>query len=78
MAVSTFEGVILVNTGRAIRFQGYFWGGPLWFPTSQLTVTEEGELGHIVIEVRDWLVGKRGLKEFTEYTPEQIEEMDAQ
>ena len=78
MAVSTFEGNVLVNTGRALRFQGYYWDGPLWFPTSQLTVTEEGELGHMVIEVRDWLVKKRGLLEFTQYDAEQIEKMDAQ
>lgn len=80
MTHSTFEGVILVQTGRAVRFSCYYWedNAALWFPTSQLRVTEEGDLGHAVIEVRDWLVNKRGLMEFTFYSQAEIELMDAQ
>lgn len=78
MTRSIFEGNVLVNTGRAIRFQGYYWGGALWFPVSQLQVLEEGDLGHCVVAVRDWLVTKRGLSEFTQYSAEEIEQMDKQ
>lgn len=79
MAMSTFEGHIELNTGAAIRFRSHYWEGALWFPRSQIEVHPDNEdTGSVVIKVKDWLVKKRGLLEFTSYCADEITAMDAQ
>lgn len=74
----TFEGVILFRTGAAIRFNGHYWMGSLWFPISQVIIEPDNEdTGSVVIHVKDWLAKKRQLLEFTHYSAEEIEAMDA-
>ena len=78
----TFEGVILFRTGAAIRFNGHYWGEDascaLWFPISQVTIEPDNEdTGSVVLHVKDWLAKKRQLLEFTHYSAEEIEAMDA-
>lgn len=72
----TFEGHVVLQTARAIRFQSHYWGGALWFPLSQIEMKPDGEMGTIIV-VKDWLCNKRDLKEFHEYTEEEIECLDA-
>lgn len=45
-------------------------------PRSQIRMEEDDEIGH-VIDVRDWLMEKRSMLEFTPYTAQQIEAMNA-
>lgn len=76
---TTFEGRIELMTGAAMRFQGVYWEGPLWFPLSQVIVEPDNEdTGHVVLKVKDWLAKKRGLLEFTHYNQHEIEAMNAQ
>lgn len=76
---TTFEGVIVARTPAAIRFQGIYWEGPLWFPLSQVIIEEDNpETSHYVVKVKDWLPKKKGLLEFTHYGKEEIEGMDLQ
>ena len=72
--VHTFEGHITNHSAAAIAFHGHYWGGPMWFPRSQVELVADG--GGYVLRVRDWLANKRGLLEFTEYTSEQVEAMN--
>lgn len=70
----TFEGIVHRMTPKAVQFEGYYWEGSLWFPTSQITLIEDEE-SHI-LRVNDWLIRKRDLHEFTFYGAEQIEKMN--
>ena len=72
MAVSTFEGMILHRSARALAFQSHYWEGWLWFPNSQVEVIPDGDYG-VVIHVQEWLIKKRGILEFTHYVLEDIE-----
>lgn len=74
MAWSTFEGVIITHTAKAVLFQSWYWEDGMWFPTSQVRWQEDGPVS-CVIEVRDWLANKNGLLEFTQYTSQQLEVM---
>lgn len=69
---STFEGFILVRTPKAILFNGHFWEGPLWFPTSQIDIVSGIDCLESVIHVKSWLCQKRGIHEFTHYSEEEI------
>ncbi len=73
--MATFEGRVLSYSAKAVWFEGVYWGAPLWLPRSQVEIIPD-EDSHVVI-LKDWLANKRGLYEFTEYTPEQIQEIDA-
>lgn len=77
--VHTFEGVIEVVTGAAVKFHGVYWEGGLWFPLSQVELVEDNpDTGAAVIHVKDWLARKRQLLEFTHYNAEEVEAMSAQ
>ena len=77
--VHTFEGTIELVTGAAIRFQGVYWEGALWFPLSQIEIVPDNDdTGAVVIHVKDWLARKRQLLEFTHYGAEEIEAMNSQ
>jgi len=74
--LTTFEGITLVQTGRAILFQSHYWEGALWFPTSQIEMnTTFDEPLETVIKVKAWLCRKRGVHEFTYYSEEDIRRM---
>lgn len=74
--LATFEGITLVQTGRAVLFQSHYWEGPLWFPTSQIEMrTTYDEPLETVIKVKAWLCKKRGIHEFTSYSEEEIRRM---
>lgn len=72
MTWTTFEGYVLVRTGKAVMFQSYYWDGGLWFPMSQSILERDGE-DTWTIKVKDWLTKKNGIEEFTPYDAEQIE-----
>ena len=73
MSTTQFEGILTGSTPRALWFRGHFWEKELMFPKSQVTVIEEESGMSVVLKVRDWLAHKRDLKEFTEYTSEEID-----
>lgn len=73
---SRFEGVVLTHSEKAIFFQSWYWEDGIWLPRSQVRMFEDGDFSHIV-DVRDWLTDKRNLMEFTPYTAQQIEAMNA-
>lgn len=75
MSRNQFEGVIHVTSGKAIFFQSHYWDSPIWLPRSQIFLREESEYEYVVL-VKDWLCNKKGLMEFTQYSEQQIEEMD--
>ena len=79
MSVHTFEGRILFYTGAAVRFQGNYWEGPLFFPLSQVEIVPDSEdwPDVVVIHVKDWLANKRKILEFTHYGAQEIAQMDA-
>lgn len=79
MSVHTFEGRTLFFTGAAVRFQGNYWEGPLFFPLSQVEIIPDSEDDpyQVVLKVKDWLANKRRLLEFTHYGEAEIAEMDA-
>ena len=68
---STFEGMILARTARAVLFQSNYWDAPLWFPVSQANIVPDGDMS-VVIHVKEWLTTKRGLLEFTAYSENEI------
>ena len=70
--MATFEGNIIQRSAKAVCFWCHYWWAPLWLPLSQVKVEDDGD-SH-VIHLRDWLAEKRGVKEFTEYTAEELEE----
>lgn len=78
MSVHVFEGNVQFFTGAAVRFQGVYWEGPLFFPLSQVEIIPDSEDDptQVVIHVKDWLANKRKLLEFTHYNAEEIAEMD--
>lgn len=79
MTVTTFEGTIELITPAALRFQGVYWEGALWFPLSQVEIVPDNDdTGHVILYVRDWLAKKRGLLEFTHYGQEEIAAMNEQ
>jgi hypothetical protein len=67
--MATFEGYIAGNSDKAVLFWGHYWGAPLWFPWSQVTMLDDE--GGYVMHVQEWLVKKRGILEFTHYTKEE-------
>lgn len=73
----TFEGYLLRTTARAVLFHGHYWGGALWLPMSQIEMEPDGDLGAVVVKVRPWLTSKKGLMEFSHYSAEEIEGMNA-
>lgn len=74
--MSTFEGVTLAQTARAILFQSHYWEAPMWLPTSQIEVEVTfDEPLETVIKVKSWLCSKRGFHEFNHYTDEEIKKM---
>lgn len=77
---TTFEGIPLLITGAAIRFQGVYWEGPLWFPRSQIILEDDDDIDSPfkILKVKNWLADKRGLLEFTHYSAEEVEAMNAQ
>ena len=78
MGAHTFEGVVEVVTPSAVKFRGVYWDGGVWFPLSQIEVTDDNEdTGAVVLQVKDWLARKRGLMEFTHYGEAEIEAMNA-
>ena len=71
---TTFEGRIVKSSGAAICFEGQYWEGSLWFPRSQAIVEDDlTEEGTVVIKVKDWLLKKIGILEFTSYTQAEID-----
>ena len=75
---SMFEGTVVMYSGAAVWFHGVYWEGVLIFPLSQVTIEPDNEdTGHVVMSVRRWLASKRGLLEFTHYSKEEIEAMNA-
>ena len=68
---STFEGIVHMRTTKAVLFQGWYWGASLWLPMSQIEVVPDGPMS-VVVKVKDWLAGKKDLREFETYTEEQI------
>ena len=76
MSWSRFEGVIHVDSPKAIFFQSHYWEEGTWFPKSQVRIAKDGDFFHIV-EVRDWLTEKNGLLEFSYYSAEHMEAMNA-
>lgn len=80
MGVATFEGRLELITPAAVRFQSHYWESSLWFPRSQIEVIADSEDDPytVVIKVKDWLVNKRGLLEFTAYNKAELEAIDAQ
>ena len=78
MRVSTFEGVIHVNTPKAVLFECVYWDGTLWLPRSQIEIDPDAGGLFVVVHVKDWLVRKRGLLEFTQYSAEEIAKMGEQ
>ena len=75
MSQTTFEGIILVSSPRAVLFQSHFWEAPLWFPLSQMDIQRFEDSFECVVKVKDWLCRKKNLYEFTMYTMEEIEQM---
>lgn len=76
---TTFEGRIELMTGAAMRFQGVYWDGALWFPLSQVEIVPDNDdTGHVILKVKDWLAKKRGLLEFTHYCQTEIDAMNEQ
>lgn len=69
--MTTFEGIILNRTTRAIMFQSHYWGAGMWFPSSQTEVLEDEGMS-VVVRVKDWLCSKKGLLEFTSYSEAEI------
>lgn len=76
MALTTFEGYVHFSTPKAILFQSHYWEAPMWLPLSQIFAESEVDSMETVVKVKDWLVGKKGLLEFTPYTVEEIERMN--
>jgi hypothetical protein len=76
---TTFEGMVVQGTGAAVLFQGQYWGGPLWFPRSQVIIEEDHAEDYpdncVVIKVKSWLTNKNGLHEFTNYSTAELEAM---
>lgn len=70
---TTFEGYVLARSPKAVLFQGHYWGSGLWFPVSQIQVIEDGPMS-VVMRVKDWLAGKRDIREFETYNEEEIRE----
>lgn len=68
---STFEGIVIQRTARGVLFQSHFWDAPLWFPSSQMEIEPDGDLW-VVARVKDWLITKKGMLEFTYYTEDAI------
>lgn len=69
-----FEGQVLGRSTKAVLFQSNYWEQPIWFPTSQSELIEDGETGY-VIKVKPWLADKLGVLEFTYYSKEDIHKM---
>jgi hypothetical protein len=75
----TFEGEIHTRTGRAIRFQSYYWEAPLWFPLSQVEIFQDPDAPfEVVLVAKPWIAKVKNVYEFTHYTQEEIEKRDAQ
>lgn len=70
--MNTFEGYVIAESPKAIRFWGHYWWAPIWLPKSQIIMYEDGK-SHIV-KVKPWLCDKRGLREFHEHTKEELED----
>ena len=71
----TFEGQILVNTARAIRFQGNYWEASLWFPKSQIEIVEDPDSPfEVVVKAKPWIAKVKDVQEFKHYTEEEINE----
>lgn len=68
---SRFEGLIHVHSGKAVLFQSWYWDAAMWLPKSQIKIHEDGDIT-FVVDVRDWLVDKRNILEFTHYSEEHI------
>lgn len=68
---TTFEGYVLARSPKAVLFQGHYWGGALWLPISQIQMEPDGPVS-VVVQMKDWLAGKRDLRECETYTEEDI------
>lgn len=69
----TFEGYVLMNSPKAICFQGHYWHGSMWLPRSQIEMIEDGY--SVVVKVKAWLCKKNSIDEFVEYEEEHFEGM---
>lgn len=68
-----FIGVIVGGTDNAFLFQDWFWHGPEWLPRSQSELRRDPETMEAIVNVTDWIAGKKNLKEFAERTLKEIE-----
>jgi len=75
----TFEGEIILNTARAIRFQGNFWEASLWLPKSQIEIIEDPDSPfEVVVKAKPWIARVKDLHEFTHYSEADIAERNEQ
>jgi len=72
--MSEFIGYVLADTNRAILFQDHFWHLPDWMPKSQVDIIRYHDTLEVQITASAWIVGKKGMREFTERTPEDFED----
>ena len=74
MTVATFEGYVIARSSKAVMFQSVYWDGGIWFPNSQITLEEDGDIS-LILCVNDWLTKKRDILEFTHYGSKEIEDI---